>query len=202
MIEPLDKRYQAILEQERLFIKRAVYYIHAYTPRPWWQIFIPLKFLLEYHARKKDVQSFEKSHLYLKEIALAMAYQEVSSENPGSSDPELLARLRDYQVHIQKSNSADLQQGLGQWLKHLKNHYGKLLQVQEKKYHLLLRKAYNTKQNYQSFLVELAVTENRVDRTLLELHQDGKQTEAYLDRKQRAFELLREREVRETFGEG
>lgn len=201
MVEHLDKRYREILEQERLFIKRAVYYLHAYTPKPWWQVFIPFKFLLEYYSRKKDVRSLEQSHLYLKQMALDMAYKDVSSGNPGGSDPEMLARLHDYRVHIQKINSTDLCQGLEQWLKFLKDHYYRLLQVPGKRYHALVRETYTTKQNYQAFLDELAHVETRMDRALLDLHKDGKQTETYLTNKKKVFAQLREREVRETFGE-
>ncbi len=201
MVEHLDKRYREILEQERLFIKRAVYHIHAYTPKPWWHVLIPFKVLLEYYSRKKDVRALEESHLYLKQIALAMAYNDVDSGNPGASDPEMLARLHDYRVHIQKLNSADLYQGLEHWLKLLKAHYYRLLQVQEKRYHTLVRTAYTTKQHYQAFLDELAEVEARIDRALLELPKDGQHPETYLNNRKQAFAQLRERELRETFGE-
>ncbi|MFN2353448.1 MAG: NF038143 family protein [Desulfopila sp.] len=201
MSKKLNKRYTELLEQEKLFIKRGVYWIHAYTPRPWWRACIPFNFLIDYLSRKKDVRAFSESHFYLKQIALSMAYKDAESENPGQSDSEMQAELRDYWMHMQKSESKVLYEYLQQWMALLKNHYLKLLLVQEKYYILLLQQAYSSRQEYKTFLTELAEVEKKIDQRILDHQKDMALPEGYIQRKQKAFLELRERDLREAFGE-
>ncbi|MFP4084216.1 MAG: NF038143 family protein [Desulfonatronovibrio sp.] len=201
MNKALDKRYNEIMEQEKLFVKRAVYFIHAYTPKPWWHVLIPFRFLLEYYSRKKDIRSFQKSHLYLKQIALAMAYQDIKTGTAGGSDSEMLAQVRDYSMRLQQLHSADLHQYIEQWMNLLKAHYYRLLLVQEKYYYLLLNKAYAGRQEYEDFLSKLADVEKKMDQIILDTHKNTDKSKQYIKSRQKAFAEIRERELREAFGE-
>ena len=201
MSKALDKRYSELLEQEKRFIKRVVYFIHAYTPRPWWRAFIPFNFLIDYFSRKKDVRAFSDSHLYLKQIALSMAYKDAESGNPGQSDSEMQAELRDYWMHIQKIKSRELYENLQQWMALLKKHYLKLLLVQERHYILLLQNVYSSRQEYNAFLTELTGVEEKIDQAILDHQKDKALPAGYIQRKQKAFQKIRERDLREAFGE-
>ncbi|MFW6106471.1 MAG: NF038143 family protein, partial [Desulfovermiculus sp.] len=75
MSKILDKVYKLLLERERRFAKNVAYLIRAQTQRPWWHIFIPFKFLLEYRDLKKDIRNFSAKHVHLKQIALSTAYR-------------------------------------------------------------------------------------------------------------------------------
>ena len=200
MSNSLDKRYYEMLEQEKRFIRRVVYFIHAYTPRPWWRAVIPFNFLIDYFSRKKDVRVFSDSHLYLKQIALSMAYKDAESGKPGESDSEMQAALRDYWMHMQKIESRELHEYLQQWMAMLKNHYLKLLLVQERYYIRLLQKAYSSRQEYNTFLTELAGVEEKIDRIIIDSQEDKALLAGYMHRKQKAFQEIRDRDLREAFG--
>lgn len=200
MSKDLDKRYKEILEQEKIFLKRVVYYIHAYTPRPWWHVLIPFKFLLEYFSRKKDQRSFEDFYLHLKQIALAMAYQEIQTNSPESKDSELLAQLRDFCTHSSQIRCRGVHQLLEQWLGLLKKHYTRLLQVQEKYYHLLIGKAYGSAGNYQAFLRELSEIEKEMDQVWVDFQNNKARALTCAGNRQMAFAEIRKRELREAFG--
>ncbi|HKK00368.1 MAG TPA: NF038143 family protein [Desulfotignum sp.] len=201
MSKILDKRYSELLEQEKRFIKRVVYFIHAYTPRPWWRVVIPFNFLIDYFSRKKEIQAFSDSHFYLKQIALSMAYKDAESGNPGQSNSEMQAELRDYWMHMQKIESRELYEHLQQWMAMLKKHYLKLLLVQERYYIPLLQKAYSSRQEYKAFLTELTKLEEKIDQIILEYQNDKVLPAGYIQRKQKAFQEIRERDLREAFGE-
>lgn len=201
MGKDLDNRYSELLDQEKVFIKRVVYYIHAYTPRPWWHSFIPFNFLIDYFSRKKDVRAFSDSHLYLKQIALSMAYKDAESGNLGQSDFEMQAELRDYWMHMQKFESTELYEHLQQWMALLKEHYLKLLLIQERYYILLLQKAYSSRQEYKTFLTNLAEVEKKIDQIILDHQKNQAPLSRYIQWKQKAFWEIRERDLREAFGE-
>lgn len=202
MGKDLDKRYSELLDQEKLFIKRVVYFIHAYTPHPWWHAFIPFKFLIEYYSRKKDVRTFSETHLYLKQIALSMAYKDAESGNPGQSESEMQAELRDYWMHMQKIKSQNLFEHLQEWMSLLKEHYHRLLLVRERYYILLLQQAYSSRQEYKNFLEKLTQVEKKIDQCILDSQKENTFLKNYIPRKQKAFEEIRARDVREAFGEG
>ncbi|MFO8113061.1 MAG: NF038143 family protein [Desulfosalsimonadaceae bacterium] len=200
MGKTIDKNYVLLAEQEQLFVKRVVYLMRAHSPRPWWRMFIPFAFLLEYFARKKDVRTFAKAHLHLKEAALEAAYQEAASGRPEKNDSTLQARISDYLTHMQDIQSPELYDRLYAWAALLKDHYARMLPVQEKFYNLVLQNAYPSGGEYKRFLQELADAENGIDQLVLAARKDKEQAGIIIANKQKAFQQVREREIREAFG--
>jgi hypothetical protein len=195
-----NKKYVMLLEREKQFVRRVVYLIRAQTPRPWWHAFVPLTFLFEYLARKRDVRAFSDTHLYLKQIALSAASRDVETGDPRENDPHVQAQLRDYWLHMQKIESQEIFEHLSIWVDLLRQHYRRLLEVQGKNYTGLIRNAYASLDAYRTFLSDLTRVEKRMDHEMTRIQKENHAFSLYIQRKQKATENVRDRELREISG--
>lgn len=192
-----DRQYRLLLQEERLMAKRVVYLIRAKAPQPWWHIFIPFKFLLEYKRLKKDIRNFSARYVYLKQIALAAAYRSTVNRDQEKSRQEMQAELRDFCLHSKEIASQNAYEFLSQWMDLLFQHYGQLFQVQEKNYRDLIRKTYTFKE-YQNFLDQLSRLEQSIDQAGQSDRKDGK-SDPSIQQKQQAIQELRARELNDIF---
>lgn len=210
MSKILDKQYKLLLEREKRFAKNVVYLIRAQTGRPWWHIFIPFKFLLEYRDLKKDIRNFSATHGQLKQIALSAAYRTAAANDRDKNQLAMQAELRNFCVHTQKMASAEAYELLKQWMDLLFQHYGRLFQVSERDYSTLIRQAYTSSGKYRSFLDQLNTLEQRIDQAIqsaLEkriepperMPSKGEGTDPYIRQKQEAIQDLRARELNDIF---
>ncbi len=198
MHDMLDKQYNLLLEEERRFAKRIVYLIRAQSPRPWWHIFIPFKFVFEYFSLKKEVQNFSAKHVYLKQIALSAAYRSAETRDLDKSSQDMQAELRDFWLHVQKLDSQGLYKLLGQWMDMLFRHYDRLFQTHEENYLAQIRKVYNSSGQYQNFLDQLTQIEKQIDQEV-QAAVGSSGTDPYIQYKQQAIQDLRARELRDIF---
>ncbi len=199
MANLLEKQYALILDVERRFAKRIVYLIRAYTPRPWWHIFIPFKFLFEYLSMRKEVREFTAKHVYLKQIALSAGYRATESKAFDKSRQEMQAELRDFWLNVQDLESQEVYELLGQWMDMLLRHYYRLFQTTAGDYSSLIRRVYTSAGEYQSFLHQLTEVEQKLDQAVLEALGISA-PDPYIQKKQQAIQDLRAREVQEIFG--
>ncbi len=195
----LDKKYVLLLEQEKRFVRRVVYLMRVHTPRPWWHMFVPFMVLFEHLARKRDVRAFSATHLYLKQIALSAAYRDAESGHPAGNDARVQAQLRDYWLHMQKIESREIYEHLAIWVDLLRKHYRRLLRARGKHYAGLIRNTYASADAYRTFLSQLTEVEEKMDHDLTRLEKDNSVLALYLQRKQKAIENVRNREVREIY---
>lgn len=210
MSQILDKQYKILLEREKRFAKNVVYLIRAQTERPWWHIFIPFKFLLEYRDLKKDIRNFSATHGHLKQIALSAAYRTAAANDRDKNRQAMQAELRDFCVHTQKMASQEAYELLKQWMDALFEHYGRLFLLPERDYATLIRQAYTSSGEYRSFLDQLNTLEQRIDQAILSAVQErieppegrpteGQGTDPYIRHKQKAIQDLRARELNDIF---
>jgi hypothetical protein len=194
----LDKQYNLLLQEEKRFAKRVTYLIRAQTPRPWWHIFVPFKFLFEYLTLKRDMRSFLANQVYLKQIALSAAYRSTKSDAQHKSQQEMQAELRDFCLHTQKIEPQKVYESLAQWMDLLFKHYCRLFETRERDYQALLRRAYNSAPAYQSFLEQLNSLERQIDQELQDSSSAGSLAD-YTRQRQKAIQEMRAREARDIF---
>ena len=195
----LDKTFLLIQEQEKRFLKQAIFLFRAYAPKPWWHLLIPFKFILEYLARKKAYRSFSKTYLHLKLIALDAAYQNLVSDSQAESEARLEARLREYWLQKQPTMSQELYAQLRTWLDLLHTHYLRMLQSRGRHFHDLPAEAYPSKDAYTEFVNQLALVEEEIYPAVVGTDQEACSTRSCLEAQQKAFAQVRERELREAF---
>ncbi len=194
----IDDQYKIIREEEKKFAKRVVYIIRALKPQPWWNLFIPFMFVLEYFARKKDIARFTEKHMLFKEMALSAACWTAASGDPEKSRQEMLSQLRDHWMHDQQFESRDLYELLEEMLDLLLEHYLQLLQTMEKDYTLMIRKAYPVRAHYQDFLDRMTRVEMKIDRSVVEA-SGLTWPDPYIQSKQKAIHEVRKRDLSEIY---
>ncbi len=198
MSKILDKQFKLLLERERRFSKNVVYLTRAQTPRPWWHIFIPFKFLLEYRDLKKDIRHFTAKYLTLKHIALSAAYRAAVTNDRKKNQQTMQAELRDFCVHNQKIPSQEAYEILKQWMDLLFQHYYRLFLIPERDYSKLIRQAYTSSEEYRSFLGQLNTLEQDMDQAL-QSASGGEESDLHIQQKQKALQDLRSREINDMY---
>ena len=206
----LNKQYKLLLERERRFAKNVIYLIRAQTGQPWWHIFIPFKFLLEYRDLKKDIRNFSAKHGHLKQIALSAAYRTAATNDRDKNQQAMQVELRDFCLHTQKIASQEAYELLKQWLDLLFQHYYRLFLIPERDYSTLIRQAYTSSGEYRSFLDQLNTLEQRIDQAAQHamgisiepperIPPGNEGSDPYIRHKQKAIQDLRARELNDIF---
>jgi len=198
MSKLLQDQYSLLLQTEKEFATRVVYLMRAYTPQPWWHLFIPFKFLMEYFSLRKERREFIEKHLLFKRMALDAAFRAVESGEPEKNRQEMHNQLREFWLRNQQFESRQLNDRLEKMIDLLFDHYLRLIRTGERDYSLMVRQAYRVKADYQNFLDEMARVEAEIDRAVAEA-LGLKWPDFYMQNKQKAIREVRSREVRETF---
>ncbi|PTN34359.1 NF038143 family protein [Desulfonatronum sp. SC1] len=194
----LKAQLKAILAEEREFASRVVYYRRADTQSPWWQNFIPFKFLVEHFGRKKETTQFSQKHLRFKETALRAAEEAVRSGNAERARREMKGELREFWMREQKLESREVYENLSAMMDLLMDHYLGLLQTREREYLLMVRGAYQNRAAYQEYLTRMEHVEHAVDQGVVETL--GKiWPDPYIQSKQKAIRDVRKRALDDAF---
>lgn len=187
-----------LLEVEKEFARRVVYLMRAYTPKPWWHIFIPFKFVMEYISLRKEKRDFTEKHLLFKRMALEAAFHTVESGKPEENKQEMHSKLKEFWFQNQQIESGQLYERLVKMIDLLLEHYIRLMKTGERDYGMMIRKAYGLRADYQNFFDRMERVEAEIDRALVEA-LGLKWPDLYMQIKQRSIKEVRSREVRETF---
>jgi len=160
----LDTRYQSILAQERSLAKAVASAVIETKAPGVWEILIPILFLFSLFQVKRSKETFSLNFLFTKKLALEAAFEMVEK---GKKKDEVRERIRERTGEILARDrkglySDKIRQRQIKEIDLLIDHYGKLLEAEGKDYASLLRKAYQTRENYAAFLKELAQAEREV----------------------------------------
>jgi len=198
MSKALESQYRLLLDQEKKFAKRVVYMIRAKTSSPWWHLFIPFKFLLEYFSLRKNVKEFTEKHLLVKRLALSAAYRTVQSGDRDKNRQQMLGELRDFWLHKQRLDSRELYELLGELADILWEHYLRLLEIPGKDYNSIVRRAYGGRGEYRLFLDRVEDVEKRIDRAAHDaLNMES--LDPHTRSRQEAMREVREQDVNDIF---
>jgi len=184
----------AILAYEEQLAKNVALQIRAGQPRPLWQYFVPFKFLFEIFAAKREMSWFSKDFLFVRKLALDAARDIVEGQDRQESLAEVGAAIKDWlsshalyseELHQKQAALADL----------LCTHYSRLLLAEGKDHTFLVRNAYGSRAEYESFLRRLAAAESEIDRVIVAMRGQSAGLQAQMSAKQRAVTTLRAKDT-------
>jgi hypothetical protein len=162
----IDKRYEAVLYHERSWAKDVSFAAMRPKPLTVWEVVIPI-FIIFNHMRLKGAREvFAQNLLFTKKLALDAA---LAMTKNGQSKPHAMSNLEEktkallasvedriYSEQIRKKQLEEIHL--------LMDHYCRLLQAEGEDYATLVAHAYNTLNQYSSFLEELKEVEEEVNR--------------------------------------
>lgn len=193
----VDTRYNAILSQERRLAKAIAKRVVKLPDVTVWVFMIPLIFIFNIFKYKRANEVFTLNFLFTKKLAVDAALGVVKK---GLSRQEAVAQIEDKTSDILASDkkgiySEKIRQKQMYEMNLLLSHYIKLLEVAGKSYESLVINAYQSKDNYQGFLRELASAEKTVNRIALQAVGRTKEAQEMISGMEEAAASLRTEQV-------
>ena len=187
-----------ILSAEESFARAVALGIWVKRPLTTWHFLLPGMFILDSLRRSQAVRQYSTVFLYPRKVALDAALgsmdgksvQEALAEAEGSLG-QWLSSLTMYSEPLLRAHS--------RLVAILHDHYCKLLREEGEDYASLLRRAYRTRDNYDSHLRRLFDAEQEVDRSVAEFRGQSQEIRERLQAEQMQVRALRRKEIDQVF---
>lgn len=194
------KNYRMILAAEESFARLVALGLWVKRPLTTWHYLIPGMFIFDILRRNQAISRYSAVFLFPRKAALDAALDVIRGEDRKSrlsrAEEEIgkwLGSLNLFSESLQRAHRGQVAI--------LAEHYSRLLQGQGDSYPALLRSAYPTPQDYQTFLLRLEAAEQEVDRAVAEAQGHTPEIRARLRAEQAQVEDIRSKEIKKIFGE-
>jgi hypothetical protein len=180
-----------IIEAERKFAREVTLGAIVANPPSGWYYLIPGMFIIDFLRRESALRRYTKHFLFPRNLAIDAALALINGEEETSVashvEAELAARLSSLSL-----NTEDLFKAHMNFMNTLITHYQALLRAEGDSYHLLIREAYQNRDDLQSVLSELTAAERAVDQLVIEKSGGNEKVEKKIHIEQQQIENRRE----------
>ncbi len=194
----MPTKYDLVLSHEDSFARAVATGVIVRRPITIWDFLVPFMFVFRVLTMKKETETFATNFLFLRKLALGAA----SDINKGEDRRNRIARIegetRDRLIS-QKLYSGRLHQGQMAQVNLLIDHYSKLLNAEGKNYDSLVKNAYQTRSNYQTFQHQLTLAEKESDTAVFVVFGEPDKVWQEILTKQTVIDRLREKEIDRVF---
>lgn len=163
----MKERYRIILSAETALARRPTLADMVTRPiNPWLQL-IPCMFILDFLKRTAEIRKYSNYYVFPRRMGL-----EISQRHGQDDEPEHISRAEQKistWLVSQKLYSADIFQSLVSILYILSDHYKRLFQAEGGNYPSLIISAYETPENYDTYLNRLTAAEQSLLNSIKEL---------------------------------
>jgi hypothetical protein len=158
-------KQKTILDAEYAISRKiALAYIVKQPIKPWLQA-IPGMFIIDFLTRTKEIRKYSQYYMYFRKLAMSLVSPSINGHHmedfPSQAQNEIMEWLA-----IQNINYPGVSQAYFSLVDHLVKHYERLLQTTENKYQAMIEEAYQTWDEYNRFLSELASLEQVIDQAI------------------------------------
>ena len=197
----IDTKYDIIRSQERRLAKAVARRVVKLPDVTVWAFMIPLIFLFNFLRYKRANETFVLNFLFTKKLALDAA-RDIIKE--GQSRQGVLAGIDDKTRNILTSDkmgiySEKIRRQQMNEINLLLDHYLKLLEAEGKSYKSLVKNAYQTQDDYRTFLQQLTAAEKAVNRAAIQTVGKTEEASELVSRMEEATEMVRTAEAEKIF---
>lgn len=166
----VDTKYNIIRSEERRLAKAVARKIVKMPEITVWVFMIPFIFVFNFLRYKRTTETFALNFLFTKRLALDAALDIIKE---GLQRQDVVVRINDKTRDILASDkqgvySEKIRMKQMNEINLLLDHYLKLLEAEGKNYKSLLKNAYQTQDNYRTFLQQLTAAEKAVNQAALQ----------------------------------
>lgn len=195
---PMRKKYDIIIYAEEEFARTVALGVLVKRPLTAWHYLIPGMFIIDFLKRSSEVRRYSGHFLFPRKLALDAAQNIYNGEERGGAVSRVSGAVKEW-LNSLKLYSVDLHRRQIEVVGLLIDHYGKLLDSGGDNYYSLVKNAYNTQQNYEAYLSQLAAAEQEVDRAIIEELGESNVLLEKLAAEQRQVERMRKKNVELIF---
>jgi len=196
----LQKKYKIIISREIMFAKSVAFSVIRPEPLSVWDVTLPIVFILNYMKHKQAREIFKKNFLFTKELALKASMKIVKERKDRK---EIIIDVKD------KTNELLSSDTLGIYSEEIRNcqineieilidHFSLLLDNEGDNYYSLVKRSYQSRENYEKFTVKLTNAEKQVLQAARQTLGDQANT-IMADKMETAIEKARKVETEKIF---
>lgn len=196
-----DTKYNIIRSEERRLAKAVAKKIVKIPEITVWAFMIPFIFVFSFLKYKRTSETFALNFLFTKRLALDAALDIIKK---GLQRQDVVVRINDKTRDILASDtqgvySENIRMKQMNEINLLLDHYLKLFEAEGKNYKSLVKNAYQTQDNYGTFLQQLTAAEKAVNRAALQTVGKSETAHEIISEMENATERIRTEEAKIIF---
>jgi len=196
-----DTKYNIIRSEERRLAKAVAKKIVKIPEITVWAFMIPFIFVFSFLKYKRTSETFALNFLFTKRLALDAALDIIKE---GLQRQDVIVRINDKTRDILASDtqgvySEKIRMKQMNEINLLLDHYLKLLEAEGKNYKSLVKNAYQTQDNYRTFLQQLTAAEKAVNQAALQTVGKSETAHEIISEMENTTESIRTEEAKIIF---
>jgi len=197
----VDTKYNIIRSEERRLAKAVARKIVKMPEITVWVFMIPFIFVFNFLRYKRTTETFALNFLFTKRLALDAALDIIKE---GLQRQDVVVRINGKTRDVLASDtqgvySEKIRMKQMNEINLLLDHYLKLLEAEGKNYKSLLKNAYQTQDNYRTFLQQLTAAEKAVNQAALQTVGKSETAHEIISEMENATESIRTEEAKIIF---
>ncbi len=197
----VDTKYNIIRSQERRLAKAVARRVVKMPDITIWVFMVPFIFFITFLRYKRASETFVLNMLFTKRLALDAALDIVKK---GQSKQNAITQIDNKTQDILDADSKGIysekiRRKQMNEINLLLDHYLKLLGAEGKSYETLVKDAYQTRDNYEAFLHELAPVERAVNRAAIQTVGASETAHELVSRMEQATGRIRTEQAEKIF---
>lgn len=169
----MRKQYDIIVSAEKEFARAVALGVLVTGPVSVWQTLIPFMFILDFLRRGGVVRLYVNNFMFPRKMAIDAALDINSGEDREKRLVRVEEETREW-LNTLKLYSQGLHRNQVEVILLLIEHYERLLNADGETYNSLVKNTYNNRENYETFLSRLSLTEKEIDRAIIEQSGESK----------------------------
>ena len=161
------EKYTIIVKAEEQFAREVTLGVIVTRPLTIWHSIIPGMFVIDFLRRGSAIRQYTKHFMFPRKLGLDAAVAKMQGENKESISSDLEDPIRTWLESL-KLYSPDLAKAHVELIEMLAAHYLKLLKAEGDTFYVLLKHAYQHRDNFKQFIETITSAENEVDRQVIE----------------------------------
>ena len=197
----VDTKYNIIRSEERRLAKAVAKKIVKIPDITVWVFMIPFIFVVNFLKYKRTSETFALNFLFTKRLALDAALDIIKE---GLQRQDVVVRINDRTRDILASDtqgvySEKIRMKQMNEINLLLDHYLKLFEAEGKNYKSLVKNAYQTQDNYRTFLQQLTAAEKAVNQAALQTVGESETAHEIISEMENVTERIRTEEAKIIF---
>lgn len=194
----MEEKHTLILSAEESFARRvALGFVVKKPVKPWLQL-IPGMFIFDFLKRSGKIRRYSQYYLFPRRLAMDVALDIANGDEKNGKLSWVEEKIKTWLGTLNLDSPA-IHQGRMAVVNLLIDHYVKLFHAQGDSYNDLLNNAYQSRENYKTFLNQLSDTEREMNRIIFEVTGGRETAHDSLKAEQLQAEEQRNKEVDDIF---
>jgi hypothetical protein len=194
----MERIYKVILDEEESFGRAVALGVHVKRPLSAWHFLLPGMFIFDFLRRTSEIKRYGDLFLFPRKLALNGALEIIKGEDRKNILSRAEERMKAWLISLKLDSDRLLKEHMEE-VHFLIVHYSKLLRAEGNNCTSLIKDAYKTREQYETYLQQLTAKEQEVDQAIADIHGNAEHIWERLKAEALQVAELREKETNRIF---